>query len=236
MARGDQIYVLRPLLTFDRLYEHHGIDCGDGSVIHYSKSGDEAEVRQTSLDHFARGASVSRRDYPTAYIAETVVHRAKSRLGEQRYNLLFNNCEHFATWSKTGVAVSQQVRNAAPMLATLDPTQLDRALRTALGDDRDRADAPALLDRALMDARTLWDTIAPQYEAARRDSQLWDRIARQTLQQNREDLARGAIARKVAANQKAKRLQQELDRLAKSTESLVQNGQRLGLDLSRWRR
>ena len=32
-----------------------------------------------------------------------------SRIGEQRYNLLFNNCEHFATWCKTGRHRSEQV-------------------------------------------------------------------------------------------------------------------------------
>ena len=32
-----------------------------------------------------------------------------SRIGEQRYNLLYNNCEHFATWCKTGRHRSEQV-------------------------------------------------------------------------------------------------------------------------------
>jgi hypothetical protein len=31
------------------------------------------------------------------------------RIGEQRYNLLFNNCEHFAHWCKTGRHRSAQV-------------------------------------------------------------------------------------------------------------------------------
>jgi hypothetical protein len=34
-----------------------------------------------------------------------------SRLGEQNYNLLFNNCEHFAHWCKTGRHRSEQVEN-----------------------------------------------------------------------------------------------------------------------------
>ena len=33
------------------------------------------------------------------------------RLGEQRYNLLFNNCEHFAHWCKTGRHRSNQVED-----------------------------------------------------------------------------------------------------------------------------
>jgi hypothetical protein len=33
------------------------------------------------------------------------------RIGEQNYNLLFNNCEHFAHWCKTGRHRSNQVEN-----------------------------------------------------------------------------------------------------------------------------
>lgn len=40
--------------------------------------------------------------------AETL-RRAKSRLGENSYNLVFNNCEHFVVWCKTGVSESHQV-------------------------------------------------------------------------------------------------------------------------------
>ncbi len=30
MARGDQVYVYREFFSLDGVYEHHGIDCGDG--------------------------------------------------------------------------------------------------------------------------------------------------------------------------------------------------------------
>ena len=40
--------------------------------------------------------------------AETA-RRAESRIGERAYNLLWNNCEHFANWCATGIAWSQQV-------------------------------------------------------------------------------------------------------------------------------
>ena len=40
--------------------------------------------------------------------AETL-RRAKSRLGEGSYHLIFNNCEHFVIWCKTGVSESHQV-------------------------------------------------------------------------------------------------------------------------------
>lgn len=43
------------------------------------------------------------------YSPEETVARAKSRIGEQKYALPFNNCEHFAIWCKTGVHESHQV-------------------------------------------------------------------------------------------------------------------------------
>jgi len=43
------------------------------------------------------------------FSAEETVRRARSRMGEAKYNLVTNNCEHFAMWCKTGEAVSGQV-------------------------------------------------------------------------------------------------------------------------------
>lgn len=42
------------------------------------------------------------------YSATETVSRARSRLGEARYNVALNNCEHFAIWCKTGEHVSYQ--------------------------------------------------------------------------------------------------------------------------------
>lgn len=43
------------------------------------------------------------------YSPEETVKRAYSRLGETSYNMIQNNCEHFAIWCKTGIAESYQV-------------------------------------------------------------------------------------------------------------------------------
>ena len=47
--------------------------------------------------------------YDRCYDAVTVLKNAKSRLGEKAYDLVKNNCEHFATWCKTGVERCSQV-------------------------------------------------------------------------------------------------------------------------------
>ena len=46
----------------------------------------------------------------TVFSAEETVRRARGRLGEEKYNLVTNNCEHFAMWCKTGVSDSSQVK------------------------------------------------------------------------------------------------------------------------------
>ncbi|QJA08306.1 hypothetical protein HF520_04800 [Romboutsia sp. CE17] len=43
------------------------------------------------------------------YSPEETVKRARSRIGERRFNLGLNNCEYFAIWCKTGVSQSYQV-------------------------------------------------------------------------------------------------------------------------------
>lgn len=43
------------------------------------------------------------------YSPEETVKRARSRIGERNFNLVFNNCEYFAVWCKTGVSQSYQV-------------------------------------------------------------------------------------------------------------------------------
>jgi len=50
---------------------------------------------------------------------EEILSRAYSRLGEDRYNLIFNNCEHFASWCATGIPVSFQAALAAAEIIIL---------------------------------------------------------------------------------------------------------------------
>jgi hypothetical protein len=52
---------------------------------------------------------------------QETIERARSKLGEQGYNLLLNNCEHFAFWCKTGVAKSTQVDDILACFLLLVP-------------------------------------------------------------------------------------------------------------------
>ncbi|WP_432477679.1 lecithin retinol acyltransferase family protein [Nocardioides sp. GXQ0305] len=106
MARGDHVYVRR-----GRRYSHHGIDCGDGTVIHYvGARGTVRHVARTPVEEFAVGSQVRVRTYDQRLGAEEAVGNAESRLGTSGYHLVRNNCEHFAAWCCTGQAASSQVR------------------------------------------------------------------------------------------------------------------------------
>ena len=50
--------------------------------------------------------------HKTCYDAAEIVSRAQSRLGEEAYNVIFSNCEHFANWCMEGRNRSEQVTNA----------------------------------------------------------------------------------------------------------------------------
>jgi Lecithin retinol acyltransferase len=90
---------------------HHGIYCGDGIVIHYEGKQQSCKISRILLNEFSQGRSISIVEYSDCHEPDVVVERAESRLGEANYNLIFNNCEHFAWWCKTGQEISEQIRN-----------------------------------------------------------------------------------------------------------------------------
>jgi len=109
MATGDHVFVHR------LGYTHHGIDIGDGSVIHYTGEvcqKADAVVRQTRTELFAAGCQIWVREYHVCDEIDISLERARGRLGENTYNLFANNCEHFACWCKTGKHHSEQVKDA----------------------------------------------------------------------------------------------------------------------------
>ncbi|MEX3949746.1 lecithin retinol acyltransferase family protein [Paraburkholderia sp. EG287B] len=101
------------LVTKRHGYEHHGIYVGSGRVIHYAgfaKFVYRGPVEEVPIEQFADGHTVSVRSRElTRYTGAHAVLRARSRLGENRYRLLTNNCEHFCTWCVLGESRSEQV-------------------------------------------------------------------------------------------------------------------------------
>lgn len=96
-------------------YTHHGIYAGNGQVIHYGgfrHSAKRHPIEYIPLHGFAAGKNITVLPEPDAvYTGMDAVDRARSRLGEDQYQLLTNNCEHFCTWCLLGVGRSEQVRS-----------------------------------------------------------------------------------------------------------------------------
>jgi hypothetical protein len=96
-----------------RGYSHHGVYVGHGRVVHYSGLSGAWQcgpVEEVPVLRFANGHEVRIADHlDPAYSPEEIVRRARSRLGENDYRLLTNNCEHFCNWCLSGVSRSAQV-------------------------------------------------------------------------------------------------------------------------------
>jgi hypothetical protein len=224
MTQGDQIYVMQKLLNLQGFYEHHGIDYGDGTVIHYRKGTETIE--RTSQAEFTKGQLVYVKHYVTSFTPDVVLHRAESRLGEHQYNLLFNNCEHFATWCKTGVSYSTQIQDFIPFMSQIDPEQLSEPIAQAL-QDSSRVDKSQVLNQALNDIKKVWDDLQPQYNQAVREVSTWHQVAQLALKQGKEETARAAVQRKLGSKKRVSDLKSKLDHLATMTETLIRNSQQI---------
>jgi lecithin:retinol acyltransferase len=125
------------VITLRRRYTHHGIHVGQGRIVQYAgymhglRSG---PVEEISLATFTRGHPLLIRSRgPARFDAEEVVRRARSRMGENDYNLLTNNCEHFCEWCVYAEHRSEQVdRWLAPLRHAL---QVPRSLWPATAPD-----------------------------------------------------------------------------------------------------
>jgi len=209
MAAGDHIAVLRRRWFHIIRYWHHGIDVGDGTVIHLTgPSKRDAEVTRTSLEEFLKGGTKVIVDY-SAFTTRLIMHydmdpprerlrttqriaaldipglgpplrydfalpseqrtwatartlprvpvftantiraieerindperaiaEARKHLGEKGYDLQVNNCEHFATFCKTGRRESFQVMELMWGLAPAKSIERGRAVAEATGLER----------------------------------------------------------------------------------------------------
>jgi hypothetical protein len=101
------------LVTPRGWFEHHGIYVGNGRVVHYAgycHGLHTGPVEEVTLEQFCSGQGFAMRvQAGSSYTPAEIVERARSRIGEQRYHLLANNCEHFCEWAINGRSCSSQV-------------------------------------------------------------------------------------------------------------------------------
>lgn len=121
---GDHIRVNRGL------YYHHGIYASDDCVIHFASidSTDridpaKAKIITTNLTKFLCGGILEVKEFDLNEIGQKrspseIINYALMRVGEgvNTYNLISNNCEHFANECVFGKKQSQQVDDVLKVL------------------------------------------------------------------------------------------------------------------------
>ncbi|XP_019642160.1 PREDICTED: phospholipid-metabolizing enzyme A-C1-like [Branchiostoma belcheri] len=126
------------LLQFPRgRFAHWAVYVGGGHVVHRtgnnndrggilsslsskSPSGvilDKAEIREDSFWDVVGDTPAKINNYRdktrVALSGPEIVERARKNVGEVGYNVLWKNCEHFATWCRYGEEYSKQANTAA---------------------------------------------------------------------------------------------------------------------------
>src|SRR2546427_13216699 len=152
LGENDEPPLGSHVITPRRGYLHHGIYVGAGTVVHYAGLANglrRGPVEEISLTRFTAGRPAwIRFDARTHFDCREVIRRARSRVGEHRYRLLTNNCEHFCEWCLRGEPRSYQVdrwfswlqrgvRTMSALFAGSAPARLDpqRAQQLSFGED-----------------------------------------------------------------------------------------------------
>jgi len=137
-------------------YTHHGIDMGDGRVIHFGRGlHDKTNARIEIVDRadFCGDRPTKVKAIPAAFDPDEIIARAELRLGQADYDLFDNNCEHFVNWCRLGVANSSQInlvdtvcRRGGATVAKLAPNLMARfAAKDAIQLIANRFTLPAAL-------------------------------------------------------------------------------------------
>jgi hypothetical protein len=101
-------------------------------------------VEEVSLESFAHGREIWVRAHVEPRFDKTeVTHRARSRLGEDRYRILRNNCEHFCEWCLRGEQRSHQVESLLALPRRLLRVCSDAIARLRAEDNRTLRRPPA---------------------------------------------------------------------------------------------
>ncbi|QLI80862.1 lecithin retinol acyltransferase family protein [Chitinibacter fontanus] len=88
-------------------------------------------IEIVSLDEFCQGNGYTKQNYAIRkYSREESVERARSRLGEDWYDVLLNIFEHFVTWCIMGIHHSQQV---SKLIAATALTKATLAIPAVVG-------------------------------------------------------------------------------------------------------
>ncbi|KAH9500257.1 hypothetical protein Btru_073548, partial [Bulinus truncatus] len=129
LKEGDRVEIKRSVF-----YSHWGIYVGDGKIVHLvgvGVNGLDQSVRPDVLfkisgkifskakvcrDDFwdvvrEHQANVNNCDYLRCILpTDEIIKRANGSVGNVGYNVIYNNCEHFATWCRYDKVESRQIQ------------------------------------------------------------------------------------------------------------------------------
>ncbi|MCH9717050.1 MAG: lecithin retinol acyltransferase family protein [Gammaproteobacteria bacterium] len=91
--------------------EHHALYLGNGKVVHYDGDvtvGELSDLIDRSTDRLWV------RHHPKRLTQQKSTERCLARLGESKYDVFFNNCEHLINWCVLGQAISYQTGTVTP--------------------------------------------------------------------------------------------------------------------------
>lgn len=132
---GTHIFYTGAFTNKQKVLSHHGVYVGDGLVVDVGSIPTSCRIKTTrqanaktmgiglafkaqgigitNLAEFAsRGADVSMMEYSKSKSASQVLKDLLTVVGPKPYNLVKDNCEHFATELVTGVKESHQIEEA----------------------------------------------------------------------------------------------------------------------------
>ena len=122
---GDLLRVKR-----SRGYYHYGIALDNENVIHFSGTNDDSisnykdvRIRKASLSLFLRGDELEVNiPFDSPFSREEIISRALKFLDSDKfngsyYNLVNNNCEHFARYAYYGTIKSTQVNKVKSIVS-----------------------------------------------------------------------------------------------------------------------
>ena len=116
LKAGDIVFCQRSNFFSGDTYQHYGVYIGYKRIIHYVKGNHilDGVIAETSIDEFCKGDTlyIAEEDTLLSIFQESdltatffgprkTILRAKAHIGTRGYDLLDNNCEHFAIWCKT---------------------------------------------------------------------------------------------------------------------------------------
>lgn len=147
MKRTNDMFSPGDILSVNRgLYKHYGVYVGNNEVVHFSGgagnelSAERACIRKTSLEKFQNGGEIQvEENRRRAFSREQIAARALAAVGSEKgkYDLAWNNCEHFANWCRYGKKRSLQVERAAVGFVGMAILGLGVALSAMLSDQLD---------------------------------------------------------------------------------------------------